>query len=84
MREHMGTAVGAFGLSDQDYANNAALFTENAGEWPRVLTNYDDAAQTMGLHNSWTKIKLQNIGNGPQLFPVNMQGNTVESTDSFT
>ena len=49
-----------------------------------ILTNFYDAAQTMGLHTSWTKTKLHNIGNGPQSSPVDMQGNTVESTDYFT
>jgi len=36
----MGKAVGAFLFTDQDYADDATLFTENADEWPRVLTNF--------------------------------------------
>jgi len=54
----MGPAVRAFRFTDQDYADDAALFTENADEWSRVLSNFDDAAQTMGLHTSCTKKKL--------------------------
>jgi len=35
------------------------------------------------LHTSWTKTKLQNIGNGPQPSPLDMQGLIVESTNCF-
>jgi len=58
----MGTAVGAFRFTDQDYADDAALFTDKTDEWSRVLTDFDDVVHTMGLHTSWAK----NIGRGPQ------------------
>jgi len=38
----------------------------------------------MDLHTSWAKTKLQNIGSGPQPSPVDIHGNTVESTDCFS
>ena len=62
----MGTTVIASRFTDQEFADEAALFTDKADKWPQILTNFDDAAQMMGLHTSWTKTKLQNIGNGPQ------------------
>jgi len=80
----MGTAIGAFRFTDQDYADDAALFTEKIDEWSRVLTDFDDAAHTMGLHTSWAKTKLQNICSGPQPSPVDIHGNTVKSTACFT
>jgi hypothetical protein len=80
----MGTTIGASRFMDQDYADDAALFTDKSEKWPLILSNFDDAAQTMGLHTSWTKTKLQNIGYRPQPSPVDMQGNTVEPTDCFT
>ena len=80
----MGTTVGTSRLTDQDYADDAALFTDNADKWPSILANFDDAAQTLGLHTFWTKTKLQNTSGGPPPSPVDTQGNTVESTDCFT
>ena len=79
----MGTTVGMSHLTDQDYANDAALFTDNKNKWPPILANFDDAARTMGSHSSWTKTKLQNIGGGSPPSPVLIQCNTVESTDCF-
>jgi len=77
-------AVGTFRFTDQDDADDAVLFTEKTDEWPRVLADFNDAAHTMGLHTSWAKTTLQNIGSGPQPSPVDIHGNTVESTDCFT
>jgi len=71
--EQCGTAVGAFRFTDQNHVDEAAPFAEKTDEWPRVLTDFDDAADTMGLHTSWTKTKLQNIGSGPQPSTVVIQ-----------
>jgi len=37
----------------------------------------------MGLHTSWEKTKLQNIGYGPPTQPVSVDGHPVEVTDKF-
>ena len=36
------------------------MFADSPARWPEILTGFDEAAQTMGLHTSWTKMKLQN------------------------
>ena len=69
----MGTTVGTSRLTHQDYADDAALFTYNADKKTSILANFEDAAQTMGLHTSWTKTKLQGIGGGPPPSPVALQ-----------
>jgi len=37
----------------------------------------------MGLHTSWEKTKLQNVGYGPPPQPVSVDGHPVEVTDKF-
>jgi len=44
----MGAFVVASRFTDQDYADDAALFTDNTYKWPSILANFDDAdAQTI-------------------------------------
>ena len=38
----------------------------------------------MGLNTSWSKTKIQNLGDGVTPAPVQLQGHVVESTDRFT
>jgi len=47
------------------------------------LKLFDDAVTTMGLHTSWVKTKLQNIGHGPPPQSVSVDGHLVEVTDKF-
>jgi len=53
----------------------------NTGTVP--VCNDDDAATTMGLHTSWEKTKLQNIGHGPPPQSVSVDGHPVVITDKF-
>ena len=43
----MGTTVDTSRLTDQDYTEDAALFTDNADKWPSILTNFNDASMTL-------------------------------------
>ena len=53
-------------------------------KWPHILSNFDEAAHTMGLNTSWSKTKIQNLGHGITPAPVQLQGHVVESRDRFT
>jgi len=44
---------------------------------------FSDSASHLGLDVSWPKTKLQNIGSGPKPPDISVDGNTVESVDSF-
>ena len=48
----MGTTVGFSKFTDQDYADDAVLFTDCPSKWPYILSSFDEAAQTMGLNIS--------------------------------
>ena len=52
--------------------------------WLRYrLKNFSDSASHLGLNISWPKTKLQNIGSSPKPPDISVDGNTVESVDSF-
>jgi len=80
----MGISVRSSAFTDLDYADDAVLFTDCQSKWPDILSHFDTAAQTLGLHTSWQKTKVQNVSYGPARSPVNVQGQPVEDTDQFT
>ena len=80
----MGTTVGSSKFTDQDYADNAVLFSDCPSKWPHILSSFDEVARTMGLNTSWLKTKIRNLGHGVrQPAPVQLHGHIVESTDRF-
>ena len=80
----MGTTVGSSKFTDQDYADDAVLFSDCPSKWPHILSSFDEAAHTMGLNASWLETKIQNLSHGVTPAPVQLQGHVVESTDRFT
>jgi len=66
------------------HADDAALFTSDAAKWPSALMAFDSAAATMGLHTSWIKTKIQNLGSGPPASSVDVANERVESGTRFT
>jgi len=79
-----GITVGSSRFTDQDYADDAVLFTDCPSEWLPILSSFDEAAHTMGLSTSWLKTKIQNLGHREIPDPVQLQGHVVDSTDRFT
>jgi len=65
-------------------ADDAVLFAQDSGRWQAELKHFDDTANTMGLHTSWEKTKLQNTGYGPPPQSVSVDGHPVEVTGSST
>ena len=81
----MGVSVSNTPLTDQDYADDAVLFTDDPSKWIEILTNFDAASQTMGLHTSWSKTHLQHTGHGTAPQAVTIQGgHTVDVVERFT
>ena len=48
-----------------------------------LLQRFDDEACNLGLHVSWAKTKIQNIGSGGALPALSVGTNTVESVNDF-
>jgi len=62
--ESVGVKVSSTCFADQAYADDGVLFTDCPSKWPEILTTFDVAAETVGLHTLWQKTKIQNIGHG--------------------
>jgi len=80
----LGTEVGQWKFTDQIYADDTALFTSDATNWPSLLKMFDSAAATMGLHTSWTKTRVQNLGARPSASLVDVGNEQVKSVNRFT
>jgi len=75
--------VGRDKFSDLVYADDTALLVNSASEAISCLDSFNDTAATLGLRVSWPKTKLQNLGAGIKLPAIVVDGNTVDSVDSF-
>jgi len=70
--------------TDIDYADDVTLLVDTQDKYPIALSAMDEEASKFGLHVSWSKTKIQNLGCGPTPFPVVVNGNTVEPVQDFT
>jgi len=78
-RYHVGSST----FTDLVYADDTALLLPSAMDAITSLKSFSDSASHLGLNISWPKTKLQNIGSGPKPPDISVDGNTVESVDSF-
>ena len=67
------TSKHKYKFTDQDYADDAVLFSDCPSKWPYILSSFDEAARTMGINTSWSKTKIQNLGHGVTPAPVQLQ-----------
>jgi len=63
--------------------DDTALLLPSATDATTSLKSFSDSASHLGLSISWPKTKLQNTGSGPKSPDISVNGNTVESVDSF-
>ena len=52
-------------FSDADYADDVAVMEHDLTDISRSLENIEAASSALGLHISWAKTKVQNLGAGP-------------------
>jgi len=76
--------VRQFLFTDVDYADDALLFAEDDVQWTSILELFDTAANTMGLHTSSAKTKIQNVASGPSPPSCVISGYQVEAVNRFT
>ena len=75
----LGITLDGAVFTDLDYTDDAVIFAQDPGRWQAELKRFDNTANTMGLHTSWEKTKLQNTP--PQ--SVSVDGHPVEVTNKF-
>jgi len=78
-----GITVGSSTFTDLVYADDTALLLLSATDATTSLKSFSDSTSHLGLNISWPKTKLQNIGSGPKPPDISVDGNTVESVNSF-
>jgi len=75
--------VGGQIFSDLVYADDTAFLFSSEENIAPCLHSFSQTAATLGLRTSWAKTKLQNLGSGPSPTSLQIDGNGVESVDSF-
>ena len=70
-------------FSDADYADDVAAMEYDPTDIVRSLENIEAASSELGLHISWAKTKVQNLGAGPPAADLSVNGQTVEGVQSF-
>jgi len=78
-----GITVGSSTFIHLVYADNTALLLPLAMDATTSLKNFSESTSHLGLNISWPKTKLQNIGSSPKPADISVDGNTVESVNSF-
>ena len=67
-------------FSDADYADDVAAMEYDPTDIARSLENIEAASSELGLHISWAKTKVQNLGAGPPVADLSVNGQTVEGS----
>jgi len=78
-----GIEVGRDHLSDLVYADDTAFLLKSTTDAITSLSGFSETASVLGLQISWLKTNLQNIGTGAQPPAISVDGNLVESVNSF-
>ena len=82
--QNSGINVSGSAFTDTDYADDIAVIDSDIHKLPGVLQKIEQESAKLGLHISWTKTKIQNIGTGSPAATVTVQGQQVEGVDRFT
>jgi len=83
MPAELGITVGGHCFDDLDYADDTLIIVDSNKRLLPVLKRFEEMAGTVGMHLSWPKTKIQNLGAGPPNGPVTIAGIVVERVDEF-
>jgi hypothetical protein len=80
----VGVNVGRTHFTDTNYADDVVLFVNNENEYPTALLSMETEASKLGLHVSWSKTKIQNIGTGSPDTSLTINNEKVEAVTEFS
>jgi len=66
-----------------DYADDVVLLAEQTDTLRSAFVEFCQTAEKLGLHLSWQKTKIQNLGSGDSATDITVGGNTVEAVTKF-
>jgi len=78
-----GVQVGDKLYTDLGYADDVVLMVEQSETLRSTLLEFHQTAADLGLHLSWQKTKIQNLGSGDPVADKTVAGNTVEAVTKF-
>ena len=81
--DQRGITLSGDHFSDADYADDVAAMEYDLTDIARALENIEAASSELGLHISWAKTKVQNLGAGPPAADLCINDQTVEGVLSF-
>jgi hypothetical protein len=71
---HSGITISGESVTDTDYADDIAAVDNDYQRLSSSLRAIEENSSKLGLHISWAKTKIQNIGTGPHLtFPLTVR-----------
>ena len=80
---HRGLTISGENIPDSDYADDIAALEGDLADITGILESTEAAGSELGLHISWAKTKVQNIGAGQPVSNLLINGQTVECVHSF-
>ena len=78
-----GVRVGDNQYTDLDYADDVVLMAEQTESLRSALVEFRQTAENLGLHLSWQKTKIQNLGSGDPVADIAVGDNIVEAVTEF-
>ena len=82
-RGNLGIRAGQNAFDDLDYADDSALLPSDRTLMTALLQRFDEEAGHLGLHVSWAKTKIQNVGHGGACPALSVGANAVNSVNEF-
>ena len=80
---NLGIRVGQNTFDDLDYADDGALLPSDRTLMTALLQRFDEEAGHLGIHVSWAKTKIQNVGHGGACPAISVGANAVDSVNEF-
>jgi len=80
----VGFSLGNVHFTDLDYADDVALLAHAMDDLHTALEVFEATVSQLGLHMSWQKTKIQNVGAGGPTSNLLVCGQSVEEVAEFT
>jgi len=81
---HGGMEISGNWFSKIDFADDIATVDVDPQSLAAKLADMEHACGDLGLHISWSKTKIQNVGAGSPAQTITVDGQQVEGVDKFT
>ena len=79
-----GIAVGPHSFTDLVYADYTTFLVDSSPSGAfSCLSSFNETTSVFGLHTSWPKTKIQNLGSGPETPGITVDGTPVDAVSNL-